>query len=246
MADSLGSVKVNDDLYALPLTVNLMGGPTVLNLALILDPERGPTLVDTGVPGQLGAIEAALSEVGLGVSDLKRVILTHQDLDHVGSLADVVRASGAEVLAHAEDAPYIEGQLRPIKLPPPEQQAAMLAGMPPEARRMFNLTPVKVDRTLADGERLDLAGGVRVIFTPGHTPGHISLYLERSNTLIAGDALSSHEGRLGGPPERMTPDMPLARASVAKLAKLDVDTILAYHGGVVGDAGEQLRELAGS
>ena len=239
-------MKINDDLYALPLTVDLMGGPTVLHLALILDRERGPTLVDTGVPGQLDAIGAALSEVGLGVADLKRVILTHQDLDHIGSLPDVVRASGAEVLAHAEDAPYIDGRLRPIKLPSPEQREAMLAGLPPEARAAFArpLAPVEVDRLLEDGERLDLAGGVRVIFTPGHTPGHISLYLERSKALIAGDALTSQGGQLGGPPERATPDMARARASVAKLAKLDVDTILTYHGGVVEDAGEQLRALA--
>ena len=239
-------IKVNDDLYALPLTTEMMNGPTALNLALILDEQHGPTLVDTGVPGQLDALEAALAEVSLKVADLRRVILTHQDLDHIGSLAEVVRVSGAEVLAHAEDAPYIEGRLPLLKLPPPEQREAMLAAMPPQAREAFSqpLTPVTVDRTLEDGERLELAGGVQVVFTPGHTPGHISLYLERSRALISGDALTSSEGRLLGPPERATPDMAEAHASVVKLAQLDVGTILTYHGGVVEDGGAQLKKLA--
>ena len=239
-------IKVGDDLYALPLSTEMMNGPTILNPALILDEQHGPTLVDTGVPGQLDALTAALAEVGLKVTDVRRVILTHQDLDHIGSLAEVVRVSGAEVLAHAEDAPYIEGQLPLLKLPPPEQRDAMLAAMPPQARAIFSqpLTPVKVDRTLEDGERLELAGGVRVIFTPGHTPGHLSLYLERSRALISGDALVSSEGRLLGPIERATPDMAEAHASVMKLAKLDVGKILTFHGGVVEDGGAQLNELA--
>lgn len=240
-------MRVNDDLAVLPLAVNMMGGPSTLNLALILDPERGHTLVDTGVPGELAAIEAGLAELGVGVRDVRRVILTHQDLDHVGSLADVVRASGAEVLAHEVEAPYIEGTLPPAKMPPPEVREAMLASMPPGMRAVFErgAEPVPVTRRLRDGERLDLAGGVRVVFTPGHTPGHLSLYLERTRTLISGDALAAQGGQLRGPMERATPDMQGARASIRKLAELDVQTILCYHGGLVTeDAGGQLRRLA--
>ncbi len=92
---------------------------------------------------------------------------------------------------------------------------------------------------------LDLAGGVQVVFTPGHTPGHCCLYLERSKTLIAGDALTSSEGRLQGPNEGATPDMATASRSVQKLATLDVQTIICYHGGVVqDDANGQLRRVA--
>ena len=240
------ALKISDELYALPLTTELMNGPTTLNPALILDERHGPTLVDTGVPGQLDALEAALAGVGLKVADLRRVILTHQDLDHIGSLAEVVRVSGADVLAHADDAPYIEGRLPLLKLPPLEQREAVLASMPPQARAIFSrpLTPVAVNRTLGDGERLELAGGVEVIFTPGHTPGHISLYLARSRSLISGDALVSSGGQLAGPIARATPDLTKAHASVARLAKLDVNTILTYHGGVVEDGGAQLQKLA--
>jgi glyoxylase-like metal-dependent hydrolase (beta-lactamase superfamily II) len=86
---------------------------------------------------------------------------------------------------------------------------------------------------------------VRVIFTPGHTPGHICLYLERSKILIAGDALTAGDGQLRGPNVAATPDMPAASQSVRKLAELDVQTIVCYHGGVVGeDASGQLRRVA--
>lgn len=240
-------MKVNDDLYVLELPVNLIFGPTVLNLSLILDEEHGPILVDTGVPGMLSAIDAALSEAGLGVKDIKRVILTHQDMDHVGSLADLVRESGAQVLAHEVEIPYIDGTRRPIKLPTPEQAEQMLAHASPEVRQTMSrpLQPVKVDEALHDGQVLDLAGGVRVVFTPGHTPGHVSLFLERTKTLIAGDALGAHGGRLVPPLAQATPDMPTALASLGKLAALNPETVVAYHGGVVTeDAAGQLRELA--
>jgi glyoxylase-like metal-dependent hydrolase (beta-lactamase superfamily II) len=86
---------------------------------------------------------------------------------------------------------------------------------------------------------------VRVVFSPGHTPGHICLYHERSRTLIAGDALTAEDGRLRGPNPSATPDMPLAAQSVRKLAALDVQAIVCYHGGVVDDDAQgQLRRVA--
>ena len=81
--------------------------------------------------------------------------------------------------------------------------------------------------------------------TPGHTVGHLCLYLERSRTIIAGDALTAEDGRLQGPNPTATGDMPTAARSVARLAELDVDAIVCYHGGVVvDDAGGQLRRVA--
>jgi glyoxylase-like metal-dependent hydrolase (beta-lactamase superfamily II) len=105
--------------------------------------------------------------------------------------------------------------------------------------------PTPVDEQLQDRARLDLAGGVRVIATPGHTPGHMCLYHERSRTLIAGDSLTSNDGQLMGPNEGATPDMPTASQSVRTLAQLDVQTIICYHGGAVTvDASTQLQRVA--
>jgi len=234
-------MKLNDDLYVLALPIERDGQTVFYNVSLIVDATHGPTLVDTGLPGQYDAIVAALAEANLAVADLKRIILTHQDIDHVGSLHDLVQASGARVLAHAVEAPFIDGTRLPRFATP--EVLAQRPELRPAAER-FQPTPI--DEQLQDGVRLDLAGGVRVVFSPGHTPGHICVYHERSRTLIAGDALTAGAGQLMGPNAGATPDMPLAQQSVRKLAELDVQTIVCYHGGVVSDdAGGQLRRLAG-
>jgi glyoxylase-like metal-dependent hydrolase (beta-lactamase superfamily II) len=233
-------MKLNDDLYILALPMQRGDQAVFLNLSLILDAKHGPTLVDTGLPGQYDAIAAALAEAGIQVPELKRIILTHQDIDHVGSLHDLAQASGARVLAHATEAPFIDGNVLPRFARP--EVLAQRPELRPFAERF---QPTHVDEQLQDGTRLDLAGGLRVIFTPGHTPGHSSLYLERSKALITGDALTAEDGRLMGPNEGATPDMPTASQSVRKLAELDVLTILCYHGGVVReDASGQLRRVA--
>jgi glyoxylase-like metal-dependent hydrolase (beta-lactamase superfamily II) len=205
-----------------------------------LDALHGPTLVDTGLPGQLDAITTVLADAGVLVADLKQIILTHQDIDHVGSLHDLVQASHARVLAYAVETPYIDGGV------PPRFARPEVLAQRPELRAVaegFLFTPV--DEQLQDGARLDLAGGVQVIATPGHTPGHMCLYHERTRTLIAGDALTSNDGQLMGPNEGATPDMPTASQSVQKLAQLDVQTIICYHGGAVTvDANTQLRRVA--
>ena len=179
-------MRLTSNVYVLPIPRSPQDAESYLNLTLILDEDNGNTLVDAGLPDQTEAIGAVLLEAGVGVRDLRRIIFTHQDLDHVGSGAALVRQSGARVLAHSADAPYIEGRLRPLK-PSPE----MLEQRPQMRKVLERLEPVGVDEQVESGTRLDLAGGTRVIPTPGHTPGHISLYLEESKILIAGDALTA-------------------------------------------------------
>src|SRR5215210_5712511 len=232
-------MRVANGVYVLPIPRSPQEPESFLNLTLIVDEENGNTLVDAGLPDQVEAISAALVEAGIGVRDLRRIIFTHQDLDHVGSGAALVRQSGATVLAHPADAAHIDGSLRPLK-PSPE----MLERRPQMREVLERLEPVRVDEHLADGDRLDLAGGTRVIFTPGHTPGHLSLYLERPKVLVAGDALTADGGHLNGPNPPLTLDVRAALRSVRRLADLEIDTIVCYHGGVVGeDANGQLRRV---
>jgi glyoxylase-like metal-dependent hydrolase (beta-lactamase superfamily II) len=233
-------MQLNDDVHVLPLAVVRDGQTRTFNVSLILDPVAGPTLVDTGLPGQADEIASALAEAGVVVGDLRRIVLTHQDIDHVGSLPDLVAASGARVLASEVEVPYIDGTERP-RFDRPE----FVAAFPQVTALLERLKQVRVDEPLADGARIDVAGGVRAVATPGHTVGHMCLYLERSRTVIAGDALLADDGRLQGPAAAATADMPTAIRSVARLAELDVDAIVCYHGGVVSDdAGGQLRRLA--
>jgi glyoxylase-like metal-dependent hydrolase (beta-lactamase superfamily II) len=230
-------MRVNDDLVVLELPL----GEWIMNLSVILDAEKGLTLVDTGLPGQAAMILEKLEAEGLSRSDLKRILITHQDVDHIGSFKALKEATGAEVLALDVEIPYIDGTLPPYKMPPPERLEQN-----PEFKAMLDaLERCPVDVALKDGEVLDLAGGVTVIATPGHTRGHMSLYLNRTHTLISGDALTSSEGKLAGPMEMATPDMESARASVKRLAGFDVKQIVAYHGGLVDqDANGQLRRVA--
>lgn len=194
-------IKVSEHGYALPIAAGL-GGPTTIFPALILD---GP-LVDTGIPGMQNDFQASLQALDLGWGDVKRVIVTHHDRDHLGSLPAIVAATGAEVLAPAAEVPYIQGDLPSQKRQAPE----MVARLPEALRATYDHPPTaRMDRALEDGERLDIAGGVRVVATPGHTVGHASLCLERDGVLISGDALTSDgSGQPRGPPAgRMTVDM---------------------------------------
>src|SRR5215831_3784246 len=207
------AMQLNHDVYVLPLSMVRDGQTYTYNLSLILDPTQGPTLVDTGLPGQLEQIGGALAPASVLVADLKRIVITHQDIDHVGSLHDLAQASGAVVLAHEIEAPFIDGTELPRFASP-----ATLTSRPELRPVVDRFQPTPVDRKLQDGARLDLAGGARVVFTPGHTIGHMCLYLERSQTVIAGDALTASDGRLHGPNQNATSDMATAVRSVQKLA----------------------------
>jgi glyoxylase-like metal-dependent hydrolase (beta-lactamase superfamily II) len=232
-------MRVANGVYVLPIPRSPQEPNSFLNLTLIVDEQNGNTLVDAGLPDQMEAISTALVEAGIGVRDLRRIIFTHQDLDHVGSGAALVRQRGARVLTHSADAPYIEGSLRPLKLSP-----EMLEQRPQMRKVLERLEPVGIDEYVEDGTRLDVSGGTKVISTPGHTPGHISLYVARSKVLIAGDALTAERGSLHGPNPSMTLEMRTAIQSIRRLADLDIDTIVCYHGGVVSeDANGQLRRV---
>ena len=110
---------------------------------------------------------------------------------------------------------------------------------------MSHLPTAKIQRALVDGEILPLYGGIEVIHTPGHTPGHICLYLKSYRLLIAGDELRLEDGVLVGPVEAHTFDMPQALQSLKKLAAYDIETVICFHGGVYGpDAAGRIAELA--
>jgi len=237
-------MKIADGVEALELTnPRMMIYPT-----LIWDNDM-VILADTGFPGQLQDIRAAMDKAGVPFSKLSKIILTHQDLDHIGGLPEILRESDhkIEVLAHIGDKPFIEGDQPLLKRRGFEQR---MENLPEEQRKqaaaLFGAQiKNKVDRTVEDGEKLPCCGGITVIFTPGHTPGHISLYLERSKTLVSGDALVVAEGQLLGPRPQNTPDMDTAIKSLQKLTHYDIETVICYHGGVYqGHANERIAELA--
>ena len=243
-------MRVADGVEALELTMDFMGGPSAIHPTLVWD-DHEAILIDTGMPGQLEALREACAAAGVPLERLTRIILTHQDIDHIGGLPELLAAVGrdVEVLAHPLDRPYIQGEKTPIKMEP-KRMAERAKDLPPERRAQIeallaNPPRAQVDRTVEDGEVLPYCGGITVIHTPGHTPGHISLYLHRSRTLVAGDAVVSERGRIEGPREGATPDMDTALRSLAKLVPFDISAAVTYHGGVVEKgASERLAELA--
>ena len=244
-------MKLADGVEALELPFrNPMGMESIIYPTLIWDNDT-VVLVDTGFPGQLKQVREAVERTGVPFDRLDKVIITHQDIDHIGNLPDIVREAPhkVEVLAHEEEKPYIEGHKRPIKANP-ERLAQMFAAMPEEQRKRMeavfaNPTKAGVDTTVADGEVLPYCGGITVIFTPGHTPGHICLYLNQSRILITGDALVAADGQLNGPNPQVAYDLDTAQKSLQKLTPYDIETVVCYHGGVFRNgANKRLAELA--
>ncbi|WP_239483769.1 MBL fold metallo-hydrolase [Paenibacillus rhizolycopersici] len=215
-------------LMPLPLNLNLPNGNQMPVHAVLLWGTDHLVLVDTGVPGQLDVIRKGLEQGGFSLEQLTHVIITHQDRDHIGSLPELVQAKAGklEVLAHETGIPYLAWEIPLIK-----------SGITAE--------PVVVDTALHDGDELPFGGGLRVLHTPGHTPDHISLYHASSKTLISGDVLVSSGGKVLPPDPKFTPDYAQALLSVEKLAALDVETVITYHGGVcTGAIKERLKEIA--
>jgi len=164
-------------------------------------------------------------------------LLTHQDHDHVGAAAAFKKAyPKVQVLASAEEAPYINGARPSLRLTQAEQLQQTL---PPEQQafgRAFcallrSVEAIEIDQVLDGDEWLPFCGGCQVLATPGHTPGHISLYLPAFDTLLSGDAIALEDGRpvLANP--QFTLDPVQAAASMQRLLSHPARTILCYHGG---------------
>lgn len=233
-------MQICPNVFMLEVPVIFGSGPSTLNLAAIKEPGFGATLFDTGMPGMEHLILSALAKEGIEAASLEQIVVTHADMDHIGSLKAIKDLTGARVLCLDKEAGYVSGALPPYKL-----SRERLEQNPELKAIVESIKRVQPDQTLRDGESIPHALGARAIATPGHTLGHMSVYLQNGKVIVAGDALTSKEGVLGGPMEQATPDMETARDSISKLAKLEVDQIITYHGGLVDrDAQGQLRKLA--
>jgi glyoxylase-like metal-dependent hydrolase (beta-lactamase superfamily II) len=243
-------MQLGRNLEALEVSMRLGANQSTIYPVLMWDEKDEATLIDTGVAGSDVAIGEHLTRLGLEWKNIRRIILTHQDVDHIGGAGAIVKASNAEVLAHEDDIPYIQGERRLLKMNP-DRIEAMLKTVPAEqrerVRQLFENPPtVHVDRALVDGEKLPYSGGIVVIHTPGHTPGHISLFLGAERLLIAGDALRAENGVLQGPSLSSTPDLAVATASLRKLLDYPIDRVLCYHGGLTNPGSlVRLREIVG-
>ncbi len=247
-------MQIAPNLIMLEINQTMLGRSQTLYPTLFWD-GASALLVDTGLPGQQLLLADALKQEGVPIEKLQTIVLTHQDVDHIGGAPALVElaAHPVTVMAHAAEKPYIEGD-RPLIKMTPERVAQVVAGLPPdwpEERRAAVKNGLEhpprshIDRTLADGEELPIFGGIRVIGTPGHTPGHISLYHAPSRTLISGDALNTTGGELNLPRPEICSDFPLAVKSLDNLAAYPIAQVICFHGGLYArDVNARLAELA--
>lgn len=209
------------------------GGPA--RVYFVQAPE--PLLIDAGAVGQSETIFRSLASLGVRPLDIKKIIITHHHADHAGGLWELHKRSGAKLYAHINDADFIRGR-KPRRAPrrgltKMYHNAVSLIG-PSEPR------PVALDGKLRDGDEI---AGLRVIHTPGHTPGHICLL--RGPVLFSGDLLEATAGGFSETPHALTSDLPTSRKSIRMIAKLEFTAILSGHRPpYVIDANNKVRELA--
>lgn len=190
------------------------------------------TLVDAGLPGSRRGIERYLARVGRSIGEVRRVVCTHGHPDHAGGASELARR-GIELVMHPADADGVRVRVRDaVRRPSRGRIFAAITPIPPA------VTPV------ADGDILPALGGLRVVHTPGHTPGSICLYSPRDRILFTGDVLQRRRGRISFASGLYSDDHAQARRSVQRLAELDVRIIVFAHFPTLHEnANEALAEL---
>jgi glyoxylase-like metal-dependent hydrolase (beta-lactamase superfamily II) len=178
---------------AIRLSEHLWRIPTLpfglVNSFAFVEDDGSVTLVDCGLKRAPARIVAGLAAIGRAPGDVMRIVLTHAHVDHAGGLAEVRRRAGdPAVEVHEAEAAFVREGVSP----PPDGSLTVgrLMARAPDQR----FEPVEVGRELHDGDVLPVAGGLRVVHTPGHTPGHVSLLHEPGDVLITGDSLFNIRG----------------------------------------------------
>ncbi len=207
---------------------------TGANVYLCVD-EDGLTLIDSGMPGNGDDILNAISRLGYNHNDLKRILVTHADVDHAGSLAHLSRESGATIFAAPATARLLIAGESPKHLPRPAQFIL---------ERFFKYEAVSAIKQLKMDETLPVLGGLQPIATPGHTLDHISFFSPQTGVLFVGDALITRRNKLRLTTKRITADVNAAHRSARLLLSLNPTLFACGHGEPLRDhSSDELMRL---
>jgi glyoxylase-like metal-dependent hydrolase (beta-lactamase superfamily II) len=228
-------------------------GSELVNWYLVVA-DDGATVVDAGLPRWRGQLDDGLGLAERPLSDVRAVVLTHADGDHVGVAEKLRSELGVPVLVH-EDAAE---QARTAKLKPRESPSMRPYLRHRAAWRLFAVFALNGARqpkiaevtTYADDDILDVPGRPRVVAMPGHSPGHCALWFQDAGALFVGDALCNLNpltGRTGVQlmPRPFTTSVDEALASLDRLGDLPESVLCFGHGepwpGVPAEAADQAR-----
>lgn len=208
------------------ITPNVFQFGRAANQFLLKTAEGELTLIDAGMPGSTKATLNAVAALGHEPTALKHILVSHADVDHIGSLAGIKAATGATVYAGAESKTHIENRTAPPHIPPP-----MSWMMGPVTRLL--LKPTTVDQVFADGDMLDAVGGIQAIHAPGHTPDNFVFYWPLAGVLFAPDLLFHMGNSLSLSPALFSWDRATTVASAKKVLALDPAVVCVGHGAPV-------------
>ncbi|WP_159500041.1 MBL fold metallo-hydrolase [Microbacterium sp. 18062] len=202
--------------------------------AYLIVTDEGVTVIDAGLAGHWRDLTRELAEIGRAPADVRGVVLTHGDSDHIGFAERLRREHGVPVHVHAADAARARGleSTKPgwgsVRLGP------VLRFLAYSIRKGgLRTTPLREVHELTDGRVLDLPGAPEIIGLPGHSPGSVAVHVPAVRTVFVGDALTTGHvltGRRGPQPAPFTDDQKAAAGSLARLESLRVDWVLPGHG----------------
>lgn len=195
---------------------------------------QGITLIDAGLPGHWRDLQRELALVGKSVTDIKGIVLTHGDSDHVGFAERLRSERGVPVYVHAADADRAKGGDKP-KLAMGPMRIGATTGFFAYALRKGGVRTHHLSEVIEveDGQVLPLPGAPVVIGMPGHSPGSIAVFVPSVRAVFVGDALTTRHvltGRAGLQPAPFTDEPAVALDSLDRLAGLDAEWILPGHG----------------